>query len=384
MDPRMRGSPSQMPKVPRRLTSDTGSVPLSAQEQHLLSLVDGVLDDQELAFVTGTNLSELFELLERLAMLGLLAIDDRAGDGRERLVPTTARPPAPGDEDCDLDQETRRKINELYGRLATDDHYGLLGVARNATRKELKAAYYKLAPQFHPDKHFRKKLGSYKSKIEAIFARLTLAHDTLRSQMKRRTYDNTLPPSQSRAQGRAQGSSSPEAPGRDRRERWVPPDRSAPRVPKDPPPRAADAVKSSVEAQRAPVRPAPRPEPVPPRRPAIEPSQARKALRKALARKLSEAPVEERPSAVPPDDYQAPQNVKLSAAETLRARYDKIGREVRSRRSERYVARAEAALASGDFKTAAAAYRQAAQLDPDDPTLGKKAEEAARRAATVS
>ena len=39
----------------------------------------------------------------------------------------------------------------------------------DAEKKQIKSAYYALAPEFHPDKYFRKRLGSYKRKIEAIF-----------------------------------------------------------------------------------------------------------------------------------------------------------------------------------------------------------------------
>ncbi|GAA0172740.1 chaperone [Lithospermum erythrorhizon] len=33
------------------------------------------------------------------------------------------------------------------------DHYKVLGISKNATKDEIKQAYFKLAMQFHPDKH---------------------------------------------------------------------------------------------------------------------------------------------------------------------------------------------------------------------------------------
>ena len=55
--------------------------------------------------------------------------------------------------------ERARSCTEASSTL---DHYALLGVARSADRKALKRAYFDLAARFHPDKYFRKKLGSYK------------------------------------------------------------------------------------------------------------------------------------------------------------------------------------------------------------------------------
>ena len=49
----------------------------------------------------------------------------------------------------------------------------------SADKKAIKDAYYVLAAEYHPDRYFRKRLGTFKSKMEAVFNRLTVAHDTL-------------------------------------------------------------------------------------------------------------------------------------------------------------------------------------------------------------
>src|SRR6185295_11523078 len=71
-------------------------------------------------------------------------------------------------------------------------YYELLGIPDQADKKQIKSAYYLMAPEFHPDKFFRKKLGSYKHKIEGIFNRITLAHDVLTSKQRRAEYDEYL------------------------------------------------------------------------------------------------------------------------------------------------------------------------------------------------
>ncbi|MBV9946899.1 MAG: J domain-containing protein, partial [Myxococcales bacterium] len=65
-------------------------------------------------------------------------------------------------EDVDLDLETRRRVLELHRALERQSHYDLLGVDPTADAKALKRVYNQLVLTFHPDRYFRKKLGSYK------------------------------------------------------------------------------------------------------------------------------------------------------------------------------------------------------------------------------
>jgi curved DNA-binding protein CbpA len=96
------------------------------------------------------------------------------------------------DEQLDIDHAKKKKIIDLFDALDTRTHYELLELPQEADKKRVKAAYYAIAPEFHPDKYFRKRLGPYKAKIEAIFARLTLAHDVLTSKQRKAEYDAYL------------------------------------------------------------------------------------------------------------------------------------------------------------------------------------------------
>lgn len=96
------------------------------------------------------------------------------------------------DEQVDIDHGKKKKIIELFDVLDSRTHYELLELPPDADKKRVKSAYYSIAPEFHPDKYFRKRLGPYKAKIEAIFARLTLAHDVLTSKQRRAEYDSYL------------------------------------------------------------------------------------------------------------------------------------------------------------------------------------------------
>jgi curved DNA-binding protein CbpA len=95
-------------------------------------------------------------------------------------------------DDVDLDPQLRNEIDRLHQGIEEVDHYSLLGVPRNADKKAVKSAYYAHAARLHPDRHFGKKLGPYKTKMEIIFGRMTIAHDTLASAQRRPEYDAYL------------------------------------------------------------------------------------------------------------------------------------------------------------------------------------------------
>ena len=110
------------------------------------------------------------------------------------------------DDDLDLDAARRKRIDDLYFALDLLDHYRVLGVERDADRKDIRHAYFTLSKVFHPDTMFRKKLGSYKAKMEAIFHRLTEAYEVLGKKRPRADYDRYLGlQDQTRAVERAAG-----------------------------------------------------------------------------------------------------------------------------------------------------------------------------------
>ncbi len=67
--------------------------------------------------------------------------------------------------------------------MAGKDYYSILGISRNASEREIKQAYRKLARQYHPD------VNSGDKSAEARFKRINEAYEVLSDKEKRRKYD---------------------------------------------------------------------------------------------------------------------------------------------------------------------------------------------------
>ena len=227
---------SQSQKIPCLVGSvDLTSLPLNTLEGFVLSRIDGQANLEMLSDLTSLELPQIVEIIDKLISLGAVAwhrqklslpkASDRAPvpeqvrrAAREAAAasaePEGARsPPAPEAEDrvtspaastdpvgepseisddLEIPPERRKRIDDLYMVLELLDHYQVLGVERDAPRREIRSAYFEASKVFHPDTMFRKRLGPYKAKMEAVFRRLTEAYETLGKKRLRAQYDEVL------------------------------------------------------------------------------------------------------------------------------------------------------------------------------------------------
>ena len=422
-----------MARVPRRLMKDPANAGLSAEEEHLLGCVDGSLSEEELSFVTGKAPDDIASMLDRLVEYGLVRFgaDASAADEAEIVDPETA-------DGIELSPEARQRIDEVFALVGVVDHYRLLDIPRDATKDEIKKAYYRLAPKFHPDKHYGKELGEYKGKIEKIFAALTKAHDTLRYSKRKTSYDASLPPLKpgDRIKRRrpevapAPRASSPGVPAARQSRPGVPPMR--PRQPSSVG-RSSDPGRASVEGGRAsgvpPMRARSHSRPTMPSGPSVparsselpresvppEPGRSsvnprggvrprtssrprsrpvseaeREALRRKLGRRGAGPARRPRPIAEvrqvqrDVEEIDRPERIRPSAAEVLRSRYDQVRDSAKRQRLATYLETARVAMEAGDYRAASAAYEQALRLSPEDEDIKQKARSASEMALSTS
>ncbi len=93
--------------------------------------------------------------------------------------------------------ELRALILSLHDRLRLD-HFDVLGLERSATEAEVRETYAGYARILHPDACLDPALDDLREKREAVFIRLSAAHETLRHPDSRASYERAFEPSKLR------------------------------------------------------------------------------------------------------------------------------------------------------------------------------------------
>jgi tetratricopeptide (TPR) repeat protein len=395
-------------RTPKLVSSvpDARAFRLSATEGFLLSCVDGLTSEGDLALVTGRGLDEVRGSLSKLETLGLITIEEKLLPPRASPFPRhtpgatatpgamatdgtrPARSPMTGSavmltplpprgvadnaaamaEQVDIDPKLRIDLLSLHAALDRLDHYTLLGIDRGADKHATKRAYYELAAKFHPDRYFRKRLGTFKIRMEAVFSRLTLALETLGVPEKRAEYDAYLD-EQLRLRGIETVLADAAAEVR----------------------RAQESVERAARAEELtplapPVAPRPSiallPDPRPARvqsSPEIDPALRRETFARRLLGGRASSP------SIPPAPRPStpPTPTTAEAMGSLRRRYEDRVAAARSVEARKYAARGEEAVRTNQVAKAASAFEVAHGLAPHDDDLKRKATAARAQADSV-
>jgi len=259
------------------------------------------------------------------------------------------------DEVADLEPERKHEILHAYHRLTEVDYYQLLGIARTADKKEIRAAYFRLSKRFHPDTLYGKKLGSFKTKMEKVFEHLTQAYETLGKKKRRKSYDEYLAiQDETRAlesglqAGEAEAEAIAASPQAERQElETAKTDR--------PPASDADIAAPKIAAPEIPKAP--------------RPPRLTDEERKAMAKRLLEKRMGKRssvPAAPPPPTSDRPsREALLSGLRTsLRATAGLTGGPDLAQ-ADRFAEDAEVAAGEGEILAAVNAMKMALAIDPD-------------------
>jgi curved DNA-binding protein CbpA len=285
---------------------------------------------------------------------------------------TEPKTPLPGSSvevESELPEELRKRLDSLDLRLATIDDYSLLGLARTATRAQIRSAFLTAAPAFHPDRYFGKNIGAvYAAKMQRVFARMAMAHDMLLDDAQRAKYDQSLP-------APLASLLIPPVPEKRPSERPVRSPESSPSLPASSPPSSSP------------------PGSVRPRAPSISPDVDR-ARAQAFAARLAggstrlrgSTPVQAFQGATTPKPGQSasptssgsnPAVDPQMAVDALRRRYEQS--RAQTHQAPAQAQAAEKALGRGDYAEAARLY-QAAVAQTSDPAAKAHLEQAAHHA----
>jgi DnaJ-class molecular chaperone len=99
---------------------------------------------------------------------------------------------------------------QVYPALDRYSYYQLLRVDPKADVRTIRASYYKIATQLHPDRYQRLVDAGTRDRLETIYARITEAYRILTNGEKRAAYDAGLPTGKLRDTGERALKKSPE------------------------------------------------------------------------------------------------------------------------------------------------------------------------------
>ena len=367
-------------KFPRLVANvDLRQFKLDATDGYLLTRIDGKSTSKDLARDTGLPDFQVDRTVEKLVKLGVVELWDPtapvvsavpARPARDRTkLPEFASiggdlkyDPRELDEAVDLDADQKKRVLDLYYRLEDMDHYTLLGVGKEADKKTVKRSYFELASVMHPDRYFKKNLGSFKGKMEALFGRVTEAHDALVDAAKRLDYDAYLDEVATTKGMEAMF------------ERAVEETRRA---------AANEATAQAAQRDSSPggvvsARPGPATSaPTAPHGPSAAELQAR---REALARRLLGGNSVRPPSAsgsMPPPSVPNPMRYVSSsdAVDALNRRYEERVDNATANQAKKYIKAAEDSIAKNDIVAAASSLHIATKFSPDDAALAMRYQE---------
>jgi curved DNA-binding protein CbpA len=380
---------------------DLRALPITPEDAFVLSRLDGTSSEADIALATGLDPGVVRNSLAKLTRLGAVStsaaperpqasprppsnssgafhigpVVETRGDSSGQHPAAALYDPSELDEAVDLDLVRKRRILDTFYQLDHISHYEILGVDSGADKKAIKAAYFEIVNLFHPDRYFGKNLGSFKPKLERLFARTTEAHDVLTRQASREEYDRYLSSvRRTRALDQTLSDRGGHASEVERVEREIQSQVLLEEKARHsyPPPAGAPPNGASIPPAHDGARPTPS---MPPRQ--ADPD----ARRRALAKKLGVSLPPPARSGPPPASSTSSPGSRENAQADLKRRYEERVLELRRRQIDHYLRAADKAEVGKDLVSATNALRIATSLDPSDSSLADRLKSTENRAA---
>lgn len=177
---------------------------VSTRDGYLLSRLEAPLSISEIiSVVPGENEDQVMRRLLTLWAGGLL-YSSTLEPKVPKIQPLAAPKPEPSASSASAPEQQPNHapdsaatttqdiefVNQTYLTLAKKDFYSVLGVSSRVELPEIKAAYYKLARRFHPDRFYGMNDPVLREKVDIIFSTINVAYETLKNAKARTAYDN--------------------------------------------------------------------------------------------------------------------------------------------------------------------------------------------------
>jgi len=171
---------------------------LTPADYFVLTRVDGATNLKDLVLISGLPESAAVQILVRLRSAGAMLLPgDVPPPKKPKLPPPPPVPEVEIDESLlaeenDLTVEQRRSILTKHAAMFGATFFDVLEVQRDTPRRQVKLNYFRLSKDFHPDRFYGKKLGSFQPKLTQIFDVLARAFEVLSDDNLRALYEEEL------------------------------------------------------------------------------------------------------------------------------------------------------------------------------------------------
>ena len=151
-------------------------------ESYVLSRIESPVPISDVGMLSGIADEDAHKAVCALVAAGFLKLQSDQKEEVEEQVR----------ESDELTDRLREEVARKLHFYSSADYYDILGVSRQATAADIKAAYYQLAKKFHPDRHRNTEHGDLRGKLESLLSVITQAYDTLSEPSPRASYDERL------------------------------------------------------------------------------------------------------------------------------------------------------------------------------------------------